>query len=305
VAQLSKNINTNTKGIENLQKEVATKQQELTLTVLDNGNIRIGNLQGQTKDFMPATPSGDPMHYAYENAGALYNDTDKPISRLAPWKTNEFWEKNADGTYTYWEEDAYVQHLPGCWYLGGIGDLTNYDMRVIMNEKAGVYSNAYFNTYSRVISFKGTSANNAVEDNMTSLFESAKCKLCVIDSFYFITKKLSGLFMYARNIEYVVSNHFYIEGCTLYNAFKSTDSLKDIQLLRLSTNISMADSPFIYKRAILHMINNSRVKTTAITITLHPDAYVRIANQPDIIEALETKNAEVASTGGSISLVSA
>jgi hypothetical protein len=66
-------IKNNVQAIDLLAEEVATKQQELTLTVLDNGNIRIGNLQGQTKDFMPATPSGDPMHEAYRLLGGTYN----------------------------------------------------------------------------------------------------------------------------------------------------------------------------------------------------------------------------------------
>lgn len=77
-------------AISNLQKEDAqltniinAKQDELMLTVLDNGNIRIGNLQGQTNEFMPATPSGDPMHYAYEEMGAVYNTEDS--IEETPW----------------------------------------------------------------------------------------------------------------------------------------------------------------------------------------------------------------------------
>jgi hypothetical protein len=69
----AKDVVSNTQAINLLAEAVATKQQELTLTVLDNGNIRIGNLQGQTKDFMPATPSGDPMHEAYKLLGRTYN----------------------------------------------------------------------------------------------------------------------------------------------------------------------------------------------------------------------------------------
>lgn len=50
------------------------KQDALTLTVKDNGNIVIGNIEGQTKEFMPATPSGDPMHYYYlSQFGVTYN----------------------------------------------------------------------------------------------------------------------------------------------------------------------------------------------------------------------------------------
>lgn len=58
-----------------LTNEINGKQEALTLTVKDNGNIVLANIQGQSKEFMPATPSGDPMHYAYVAAGAEYNDT--------------------------------------------------------------------------------------------------------------------------------------------------------------------------------------------------------------------------------------
>ena len=64
---------------------VGAKQDALTLTVKDNGNIVLSNIQGQSKEFMPATPSGDPMHYAYEAAGAEYNDTGADIIKTTPW----------------------------------------------------------------------------------------------------------------------------------------------------------------------------------------------------------------------------
>ena len=68
-------------------RENIQAQKELTLTVKDNGNIVISNLQGESKEFMPATPSGDPMHYAYENMllGAEYNATDNFKLKQAPW----------------------------------------------------------------------------------------------------------------------------------------------------------------------------------------------------------------------------
>ena len=53
--------------------------------LLGNGNIKL-TLKGTTKEFMPATPSGDPMHYAYETAGAEYNATTDFIVKDAPWK---------------------------------------------------------------------------------------------------------------------------------------------------------------------------------------------------------------------------
>lgn len=56
--------------------QIEGKQDTLTLTVKDNGNIVIGNIAGQTKEFMPATPSGDPMHYYYlSHFGVIYNES--------------------------------------------------------------------------------------------------------------------------------------------------------------------------------------------------------------------------------------
>lgn len=56
--------------------KIGGKQDTLTLTVKDNGNIVIGNIAVQTKEFMPATPSGDPMHYYYlSHFGVTYNES--------------------------------------------------------------------------------------------------------------------------------------------------------------------------------------------------------------------------------------
>lgn len=306
-------IRENTTNVSEIEEEVATKQQELTLTVLDNGNIRIGNLQGQTKDFMPATPSGDPMHYAYITAGALYNDTDKPISRLAPWKTEESWVKNADGTYTYSYADVYVQHLPGHWYLNGLGDITNEDMAVIydvgrlfvgvdisnaygsrsrtflLSKKAGIEGKA-FNLYYFV--------NQSNVASVIVLCDAINCSVSNMHIAFDNTKLI-----------YVLPN-LTVDSITVQSsissAFKRASSLRFCNIRKLRISLSFSDSPQIYKCCILYLINNVHAELkSAITVTLHPDAYARIANQPDIIEALETKNAELASTGGSIALVSA
>ena len=41
-------------------RRVRLLHDTLALTVKDNGNIVLANIQGQSKEFMPATPSGDP-----------------------------------------------------------------------------------------------------------------------------------------------------------------------------------------------------------------------------------------------------
>ena len=101
---------------------VGAKQDALTLTVKDNGNIVLSNIQGQSKEFMPATPSGDPMHYAYEAAGAEYNDTGADIIKTTPWA--DLADDDADKT---------VVHKAGYWYLNGLGDITTEQIRNIYN----------------------------------------------------------------------------------------------------------------------------------------------------------------------------
>ena len=67
-------------------------------------------------------------------AGAEYNDTDSVIEKTAPWETEETWVKNDDGTYTYTETPAIVQHLPKHYYLNGLGDITEDEMTTIYIE---------------------------------------------------------------------------------------------------------------------------------------------------------------------------
>ena len=90
-----------------------TKQDTLTLTVKDNGNIVLANIQGQSKEFMPATPSGDPMHYAYEAAGAVWNGTGADITRIGRMTGDT------------------IVHKAGYWYLNELGDISNQEMRKI------------------------------------------------------------------------------------------------------------------------------------------------------------------------------
>ena len=104
------------KNVEQNTADIKTKQSTLTLTTKPNGNIVIGNLAGQSKEFMPATPSGDPMHYAYEAVGATYNNT------------------SADITITGIYGDTIV-HKAGHWLLNEIGDISNKELRSIYSSR--------------------------------------------------------------------------------------------------------------------------------------------------------------------------
>jgi hypothetical protein len=70
--------------------------------------------------------------------------------------------------------------------------------------------------------------------------------------------------------------------------FNGCSSLVEVRLFNLKLNTGFKDSPNISKRSILYIVNNA-APTSAITITLHPDAYARL--NPDLEENVDIKSA--------------
>lgn len=73
LAEAERRIQEHTTQIGLMQEEVdEVEKKQLSLSVKDNGNIILSNTNGESKEFMPATPSGDPMHEAYRLLGGTY-----------------------------------------------------------------------------------------------------------------------------------------------------------------------------------------------------------------------------------------
>lgn len=224
----------------------------------------------------------------YIAAGALYNDTDEVIKRTA-----------------FWGEE--VDHLPKHYYLNGLGDITEEQMLEIyeggrwwiprkgylLNGSKGrtniiapinsAYTFGYHNFSNSFYSMKNA------EVLTLGLYDSSDIK--VNDGFYVFndTNKLKRV--YGR---IVLDNlNLTIFGC----------KLEYITFVLKNSSITFMYQ-FINKESILYAINNASA-TKAITITLHADAYNRLANDVDVINALNEKNTALASGGGSINLVSA
>jgi hypothetical protein len=70
--------------------------------------------------------------------------------------------------------------------------------------------------------------------------------------------------------------------------FNGCSSLVEVRLFNLMLNTGFKDSPDISKQSILYIVNNA-APISAITITLHPDAYARLANDAEIVAALEAQ----------------
>ena len=81
-----------------------------------------------------------------------------------------------------------------------------------------------------------------------------------------------------------------LDGCQTLKkeTFERCVALEELRLLKLPLSLNLAESPLISKESILYIITNA-APTTAITITLHADAYARLANDADIVAALEAQ----------------
>ena len=226
-------------------KALNSKQDTLTLTTKPNGNIVIGNLDGQSKEFMPATPSGDPMHYAYEAIGAVWN---------------------ADTGY---------------WEFIGVNDMTNEDMREeILLGNNRIYSAANLinlASIERVIfgrvnllldaEWSALSADNLAPFNErleVIQFSTRKNDVVFIQSFAwgcYGCKRLRSFF-----------NIMDVSKANIGSAFGACVALETIMLRGLNKDVSFADSPLLSKESLLYMIRNS-VQGAEFTITLHPAVY--------------------------------
>ena len=277
-----------------LQTQINSKQEALTLTVKDNGNIVLANIQGQSKEFMPATPSGDPMHYAYVAAGAEYNDTGADIVKTTPWA--DLADDDADKT---------VVHKAGYWYVNGLGDISNDDMRVIFLETNNFLRNVsgnaealYYGIFSRVNLPMATYlvTTSRLRTSYYDAFRSTKLEVVSIPE-YPNSATPSAIYCfrptYTHNMYNSCTRLKFISGlmnltdCTTTTGmFLGCKVLKTVKLYGIKLNIDISASPALTIKSILYMIQNEAA-TSAKTITLHPDAYARAMANADILVALE------------------
>ena len=75
---------------------------------------------------------------------------------------------------------------------------------------------------------------------------------------------------------------------SLVSVFAGCDKLTYLKIKELRTNLSLSASRYISKDSVCYIVSNSN-PSSAITITLHPDAYTRLADDADIVAALEAQ----------------
>lgn len=276
-------INGVTNTVTDLEEKVNGKQDALTLTVKDNGNIVISNIQGQSKEFMPATPSGDPMHYMYEAYGCVWNGNgDRQV--VTPW-----------AAYADDEEDKVVIHKKGYWLLNGIGDLTTDEVRKICARGLWNSSDNYPLGYSVGLNDSRTLLYRSGEQNaiLSQVLSGYNTRIISINlsnenrsnELANITlKSVQNYFILSRNLKYIYGGFLVINDINR-DMFKNCVALR-ICRIKTKKNLYLRDSPYFNNYCIRYAIENN-LATENISITLHADAYTRAMADVEIIAALQ------------------
>ena len=239
--------------------------------------VAVMSQKASTESFIANTPSGDPMHNLYVEVGAIYNNTGKDIERVDQWGDT-------------------IIHNDGCWYLNGVGNLTNADM-----VTCWLYGNCIYNQdYLFYISPGG---GFSCKTNIP-LYSRKYPKIDAYDNIR-ITNYFFKTFCFnnsdpskpLNNAINCYGYRFFNCGVKKYygwivvkNVLKSTFSNNDATEcigLVLTTN-SYINLPMLRADCIRQIIDAVRA-TENITITLHPEAYERAIADAGVQTALANK----------------
>lgn len=225
----------------------------------------------------------NPLRPLYIAAGAEYNDSGADKTKTAPWGET-------------------VTHKAGHYYLNGLGDITDEQMMTIYTHKEIIFKldcgRVMQNVNVRTIypSHQPQAAqifkNRPLAGTETFRGSSVEVLFWSTNSTenkynYMPVTGLYNSFNDCRNLRVIG----YMD-CSLVNkfndAFNGCISLEYVKLYGVCSDISFANSPSIGQNSILFIIANS-LPQNAITITLHPDAYARLADDAEVVAALEAQ----------------
>ena len=227
------------------------------------------NIVGEGRnDFMPATPSGDPMHYAYVDAGAVWNNT------------------------------------TGYWELNGLTDITTAQMRTIYNETSWMKTlsiqagcMAYSKSRTNIVTnfpytltsetriplnnaFRGCNAEKIVLWDDTTIALNIVLHVGAFQAAFYGCAKLKSIhcvfdlstMQYSTDVNY---------------AFHNSTKLERVKLKGCKFNINLSTLSVLSVESAIYLIANAST-TEAFTVTFN-------ANRQGIYEAdsafIEAKNA--------------
>ena len=216
-------------------------------------------------------------------AGAEYNDSGADITKTAPWGET-------------------VTHKTGHYYLNGLGDITEEQMRAIYAANKYILteniSNVFFQSKIRTnICAKGTGWNNGYGTTSARLaFYNSYIEVAVVanpswpsdDVYCFQAGDVNTMFDFCTSLKRIIGVMNVRNATGINSMLQRCTNLLSVKVKNLNVNIIIKDSPYLDKASTLYMIENA-TPTSAITITLHPEAYARLANDADIVSALEAQ----------------
>lgn len=273
-----------------------------TTSMLQDGSVTAQKLSTDVREKVD-----NPLRPLFIAAGALYNDTNSNIERTA------FWGEN-------------VQHLPGHYYLNGLGNITEEEMMEIYQYKNMMdilkSTNKIICPFSYPYGadprtfFKTTILQGANTSLRSMSF--ARCNNLVALSFApqvfkGTPVKSSDITLESNSTIVSCSSLRAIEGNVYIKNTSCINSCPELEYVNMvaSASVDLQTLPKLNKQSILYIINNFVVPNTAyttavaFTVTFAPDVYSSLFSDPQITTALEAKNAALSAKKCSLNLVSA
>lgn len=235
-------------------------------------DIQDGAITAQKLSVDVRTKVENPLRPLYIAAGAEYNDSGVDKTRTAPWGET-------------------VTHKAGHYYLNGLGDITEAQMMTIYNAPHdGRTAFSYARNVARTFILRGGTQQTNIT-SLTAWFAQAyQMEALGLSNFIGVAGgSCERMFSGCSMLKHLHLDDFLFSYATGFkDAFTGCSSLITCNIKKVAKNIAFTDSSKISKESIIFIIGNS-VPSSAITITLHPDAYARLADDTDVVAALEAQ----------------
>lgn len=244
------------------------------LGAADTTDIQDNSITAQKLSVDVREKVNNPLRPLFIAAGAEYNDTGADITKTAPWGET-------------------VTHKAGHYYLNGLGDITEEQMCVI------VYKGAALTVQNNLLGYRGRT-NAYLQGTYTSELDGyywaydCGCEvinLGTVNPTGLRAIKMTGTEGFVGNnafLKHIIGGKISFTSSSISKAAFSASRLETVNIDKLNKDISFYMCVNLSKESVIYMIRNA-VSTTAITVTLHADAYARLANDTEIVAALEAQ----------------